>query len=57
MSWFPLMETAMTRNEQFANVQIAIVLTTAKAFFGFVTALFVSLLEPDMFRMAPTHKI
>jgi hypothetical protein len=51
------METAMTRNEQFANVQIAIVLTTAKAFFGFVTALFVSLLEPDMFRMAPTHKI
>jgi hypothetical protein len=42
----------MTRNEH-----IAAVLTTAKAFFGFVTAAFVSLLEPDMFRMAPTHKM
>jgi hypothetical protein len=46
------METAMTRNEQ-----IAIVLTAAKSLFGFVTASLVFLLEPDMFRMAPTHKI
>ena len=42
----------MTRNKQ-----IAIVLTAAKSFFGFVTAPLVSLLEPDMFRMARTHKI
>jgi hypothetical protein len=46
------METAMTRNEQ-----IAIVLTTAKSFFDSVAGSLVSLLEPDMFRMAPTHKI
>jgi hypothetical protein len=46
------METAMTRNEH-----IAIVLTAAKSLLGFVTAPLVSLLEPDMFRMAPTHKI
>ncbi|MGH9810295.1 MAG: hypothetical protein ACRD9W_24120 [Terriglobia bacterium] len=42
----------MTRNEH-----IATVLTAAKSFFGFVTASLASLLEPDMFRMAPTHKI
>jgi hypothetical protein len=46
------METAMTRNNQ-----IATVLTTAKAIVGFVMAPFVAMLEPDMFRMAPTHKI
>jgi hypothetical protein len=41
------METAMTR----------IVLTAARAFFRVATASFVSFLEPDMFRMAPTHKL
>jgi hypothetical protein len=42
----------MTRKEQ-----IVVVLITAKAFFGLVMTRFMSLLEPEMFRMAPTHKI
>jgi hypothetical protein len=46
INWFP-MEAAMTQTI------ISVAQNSAKAFFGFVSAM----LEPDMFRLAPTRQL